>query len=47
MHTFFKDEPVLLPVVRVAIIAFLVLSIANLYYSIKINKEMADKAKAV
>jgi hypothetical protein len=45
MHTLFEDKPVMLTIVKVGIVAFIALSIANLYYSIKVNKALADKTK--
>jgi hypothetical protein len=43
MHTLFEGKPWQLTLVKVGIVAFLALSIVNLYYNIKINKAIADK----
>ena len=43
MHTLFEGKPWQLTMVKIAIVAFLGLSIVNLYYNIKINKVIADK----
>jgi hypothetical protein len=45
MDGFFKDKPVLVPLVRLAIIAFIGLSLINLYYSVKVNRALAEGLK--
>lgn len=43
MHTLFEDKPVMLTLVKVGIIAFIGLSLVNLYYSIKVNRQLLNK----
>jgi hypothetical protein len=39
----FDDSPVLSGVIKAGIVLFLVLSVTNLYYSIKVNRAMDKK----
>ncbi len=43
MHSLFNDKPGLANFVKIGIIAFVVLSVINLYYSIQVNKKLLDK----
>jgi len=43
MNTLFADKPKLTMFVKVAFVAFIALSIVNLYYSIKVNRELLKK----
>jgi hypothetical protein len=45
MHTLFEGKPVLLTIVKVGIVAFIGLSLVNLYYSIKVNRALLDKTQ--
>ena len=45
MDGFFKDTPGLSSVVKFAIVAFIGLSLVNLYYSIRLNRKLLDKAE--
>lgn len=45
MQSLFDGKPVQLTLFRLAIVAFIGLSLVNLYYSIKVNRAMLDKAK--
>jgi hypothetical protein len=45
MHTLFEGKPWQLTAVKIGIVAFIGLSLVNLYYSIKVNKAMLDKTK--
>jgi hypothetical protein len=44
MPTTFADRPGLSTFVNVAILVFIGLSVINLYYSIKVNKSILNKA---
>jgi hypothetical protein len=45
MQTLFEDKPVMLTIVKVGIIAFIGLSLVNLYYSIKVNRALLNKTQ--
>lgn len=45
MQTLFNDHPKLSTLVKVGILAFIGLSLINLYYSIKVNRALLDKSK--
>lgn len=45
MQTLFNDKPVMLTLVKIGIVAFIGLSLVNLYYSIKVNRALLEKAK--
>lgn len=45
MHTFFEDKPLMQTVVKISIVAFIGLSILNLYYSIKVNRALLQKTE--
>jgi hypothetical protein len=47
MYTLFEGNPKMLILVKVGLVAFITLSIINLYFSIKVNKALADKNKTV
>jgi hypothetical protein len=43
MHSLFEGKPVVLNIVKGAIIVFFVLSIVNLYYSIRVSRTLLDQ----
>lgn len=43
MHTMFDGKPVMAAFIKVAIVAFVTMSVINLYYSIKLNRKLLDK----
>jgi len=43
MHTLFEGKPAILTIVKIGIVAFIGLSIVNLYFSIKLNRAMLKK----
>jgi hypothetical protein len=43
MHTLFEGKPAMLNIVKIGIVAFIGLSLVNLYYSIKLNRAMLRK----
>lgn len=43
MHTLFNDKPIMSTLVKVGILAFIGLSLVNLYYSIKVNRVLLSK----
>jgi hypothetical protein len=43
MHTLFEGKPWQLTLVKLGVIAFIGLSLVNLYLSIKINREILKK----
>ena len=45
MLTLFERKPIMLTLVKIGIAAYIVLSLVNLYYSIKVNKALTDKSK--
>jgi hypothetical protein len=45
MHTLFEDKPAMLTFIKFGIVAFVVLSVVNLYYSIQVNKTLLNKSK--
>jgi membrane protein implicated in regulation of membrane protease activity len=45
METLFEGKPLVLTAFRLAIIAFIGLSVVNLYLSIKVNRALLAKSK--
>jgi hypothetical protein len=45
MHTLFEGKPAMQTLVKVGIVAFITLSLINLYYSIKVNKALCNEKK--
>jgi hypothetical protein len=43
MQTLFEDRPVMLTLVKIGIVAFIGLSLVNLYLSIKVNQKLLAK----
>lgn len=43
MQTLFEGKPAVLTIVKIGIVAFIALSLVNLYYSIKVNRALLKK----
>ena len=45
MHRLFEDKPIVSNLIKLGFIAFIGFSLVNLYYSIKVNRDLLDKRK--